>query len=69
MSDNKEPEKSKREKIAFYVPDYVYWKIKRRIGEGNVNALMKIFAHQFANGKAGVNIDFEPSESDLKKVA
>lgn len=62
-------EKAGRVQITFAVPDYVYWKIKRRIGEGNVNALMKIFAHQFANGKAGINIDFEPTEQDLKKVA
>jgi hypothetical protein len=68
MAVNKS-EKAGRVQVTFALPDYVYWKIKKRIGDGNVNALMKIFAMQFAQGKAGLHIEFEPTAEDLKKVA
>jgi hypothetical protein len=63
-----EAKKEGRVKIAFYVPDYIFWKISKRIGNGNVNALMKIFAVQFAKGKAGLEIDFELSPEEAKKT-
>lgn len=37
--------------------------------EKPLNKLLKDFLKAFAVGKVGLNIDFEPSEADLKKVA
>lgn len=62
-------DKAGRVQITFAVPDYVFENVQKQIGGGNVNALCKIFIHQFAAGKAGIEVSFDPRIANQSKNA
>jgi hypothetical protein len=50
------------------LPEITAWKIEKRIGGGNINSLVKIFLHNFAHGKAGLDFTFDLSDKDMQRI-
>lgn len=76
MADQTNPKKAGRVQVSFFIPDYVYDNMLKRMGIEDadkrtkisaVNAINKIFSLHFASGKAGLEFTLETKE--LKKVA
>lgn len=63
-----EPQEKRYRKVIVNLPEHVAWKIDKKIGGNSLNALVKLFLLQFASGKAGLSIEFEPTPEELKKV-
>lgn len=55
-------------KVNVNLPEHTAWKIDRRIGGGNINSLVKIFLHNFANGKAGLDFSFDLTDKDMQRI-
>lgn len=54
--------------IKTRLPEHVAWKIEKRIGGGNINSLVKIFLHNFAHGKAGLDFTFSLADKDMQRI-
>lgn len=55
-------------KVIVNLPELTAWKIDKRIGGGNINSLVKIFLHNFAHGKAGLDFTFDLSDKDMQRI-
>lgn len=54
--------------IVIKLPEHIACQIENRIGGNTINSIGKLFYLQFAQGKAGVNVQFEPTPQDLEKL-
>lgn len=63
-----EPKEKRYRKVNVNLPEPIAWKIDKRIGGGNINSLVKIFLHNFAHGKAGLDFTFDLSDKDMQRI-
>lgn len=60
-----EPKEKRYRKIIVNLPEHLAFKIEKRVGGNSINALVKLFLLQFARGKAGLSIEFEPTPEEV----